>query len=172
MLTQCKQDDPNVCQACLRLNTSGHYYLSEEGTDACMRHGASAKLEAIRRKSANQYKLQVWQSRVNEFTESEHSKSLRGEIGILKMTLENIVNMCQDASQLLLYSGKIGDMVTRIEKLVVACDRLERNMGMMLDKATAMKLAGNIVDLISNEVDDPNTIDRISNAIIDLLKDL
>lgn len=63
-------------------------------------------------------------------------------------------------------------MVAGIEKVVMSCDRLERSMNLTMDKSTAMKLAADIVELISSKVSDPVVIDEISNGIIDILKDL
>lgn len=170
-LVHCNKDSEKVCPVCLEKGQSAVYEVIE-GTHACPMHGGNSQLESLRKKAASQYKLQVWQQRVGEFTESEYAKSLRGEIGILKLTLEAVINSCQDEKQLLLYSPKIGDLVTRIEKTVMSCDRLEKSMGMMLDKGTAMKLAADIVDLIGTHVPDPIIVDAISNGIIDLLKEL
>lgn len=170
-LIHCDKTNPNCCLTCLEKDNTA-VYEAIEGTTMCPMHGGNSQLESLRKKSANQYRLQIWQQRVNEFTESEHAKSLRGEIGILKLTLESIVAGCENAHQLLLYAPKIGDLVSRIEKTVMSCDRLEKNMGMMLDKSTAMKLAADIVDLISSKVPDPTIVDDISNGIIDLLKEL
>lgn len=169
-LVHCDKNDEKACPICIEKGQLVYEVI--EGTRACPRHGGNSQLESLRKKAANQYRLQIWQQRVNEFTESEHIKSLRGEIGILKMTLENIVTQCSDAKQLLVYSPKINMLINQIDKTVMNCDRLERNMGMVLDKATAMKLAGDIVDLISSKISDPVVIDDISNGIIDLLKDL
>ena len=166
-LIHCDKDDPDACPICLEKGQITYKVI--EGTRACPRHGGNSQLESLRKQSANQYRLQIWQKRVEEFTESEHAKSLRGEIGILKLTLESVLNSCQTASDLLMYSTKIGDLVTRIEKTVASCDRLERNMGMSLDKSTAMKLAADIVELIAEHVQEPETIDAISSGLIDLL---
>lgn len=170
-LVHCKYDDEEVCPTCIEKN-NGVYYKRVEGSDYCGRHGANTQIAARKKQAANQYRLQIWQQRVSEFTEGDNVKSLRAEIGILKMVLENILNQCTDASQLLLYSHKISDLVVKIEKVVTSCDRLDRHMNLMLDKSTALKLASDIVTLISNHIDDPEVVDAISNGIIDLLKDL
>lgn len=170
-LIHCTRDSDKICKVCIEKNT-GTYYEAIEGTTCCPLHGGNSQLESLRKQAANQYRLQVWQQRVNEFTESDHVKSLRGEIGILKMVLEQILNSCATANELLLYSPKISQLVTNIEKVVVSCDRLEKSMGMTMDKSTAMKLAADIVDLISSKITDPSLIDDISNGIIDILKDL
>lgn len=170
-LIHCTRDDEHACQVCVEKNSTT-CYQAIEGTTSCPMHGGNTQLENIRKQAANQYRLQVWQQRVSEFTESEHIKSLRGEIGILKMVLEQILNSCQNSQQLLVYSPKISDLVVKIEKVVMSCDRLERSMGMTMDKSTAMKLAADIVELISTQVKDPNVVDEISNGIIDILKEL
>lgn len=170
-LEHCLIDDPDVCSVCIEKN-QGVYYKVIPGARACPRHGGNTQLESLRKKAANQYRLQLWQQRVNEFTESDYAKSLRSEIGILKMTLEQFIVQAETPQQLLIFAPKIADLVTRIEKVVMSCDRLERNMGQSMDRSTAMKLAADIVDLISRHVNDAETIDAISSGIIDLLKDL
>jgi len=170
-LIKTTRDAEDACQTCVDKGQPLIYQVVE-GTKHCPMHGGNSELESLRRKSANQYRLQVWQQRVNEFTESDHAKSLRGEIGILKMVLEEVINSCGNAQQLLIYSPKIADLVAKIEKVVMSCDRLERNMGLTLDKATAMRLASDIVDLIGMHIDDPEKTDAISSGIIDLLKEL
>lgn len=169
-LVHCDKESELACPICLEKGSLVYEVI--EGTQACPRHGGNKQLEAKLRAGANQYRLEIWQSRVNEFTEGENAKSLRAEIGILKMVLEQVILQCTDGGALLLYSPKIADLVSKVEKTVMSCDRLERNMGMMMDKSTAMKLAGDIVDLIGMHVTDAETVDAISSGIIDLLSEI
>jgi hypothetical protein len=171
-LEHCQYDDPDVCHVCQEKNGNGVYYKAIPGAKTCPRHGGNTQIQALAKKAVNQYRIEVWQNRIGEFTESDGVKSLRAEIGILRLMLETTLNQCNDSTKLMLYSNKISDLATRIEKLVMSCDKLEKNMGMMLDKSTALRLASDIVSLIAQHVDNPEVIDNISNGIIDLLKEL
>ncbi len=73
---------------------------------------------------------------------------------------------------MLLYSGKLGDLIAKIEKLAQTCDKFETRVGLMLDKSAALVLAGRITDVITSEIQDPAAIDRISNGIIDIISSL
>lgn len=157
-------DDPKRCQSGGR--TGQCPYARIEGSEYCVRHaGPNAKQKTVE-KAKNAYRLSKWQGRVNEFAEDSEVKSLRGEIGITRMLLEEIVNQCTDTTSLMMYSGKIADLVTRIEKLVSACHRLEERTGMLLDKGAALHLAGVIVEIIAEFVSDEEAIDNISNQIV------
>lgn len=165
-LVRCEADDPNRCQSTGK--TGQCPYLAMEGFPYCARHGG--RMPSTREKQeVKQYRLQIWQQRLDEFTESDKVKSLRDEIGILRIIMENILNQCMDSGDLLRYSSKISELAAKIEKLVVSCNRLERSMGMMLDKTAALNLASQIVEIIGAHVNDPETIDAISGEIITAL---
>ena len=165
-LVHCEPDDPHRCQASQRNGQCP--FRAMEGFKYCARHGG--RLPGMKEKQeVKQYRLQVWQQRLDEFTESDKVKSLRDEIGILRIIMENILNQCHDSGDLLRYSSKISELAAKIEKLVVSCNRLERSMGMMLDKTAALNLASQIVEIIGAHVNDPEVIDAISGEIITAL---
>lgn len=168
-LQRCDEADPHRCQAS---GQGGQCpYLAIPESRFCQRHdgqGASSR----EKDKTNMYRLQVWQQRLDEFSEHDKLKSLRDEIGILRIVLEETMNRCHDSNSILMYSSKIGDLCIKIEKLVSSCNRLEMKMGMLLDKASALNLAGQVVDIISLHVDDPAIIDAISSGIIDALANL
>lgn len=158
-----RDDQPNRCQA-----VHGHgqcQYVSLEGSNYCAMHGGNKAQEAAKKKVQRGYNLAQWQNRVDDFSDGDNVKNLRAEIGILKMLLENVVNMCKTSQDLLLYSSKIGEMASKIEKLVVSCSRLESSMGMMLDKSAALHLAAMMVEIISKYVTDEDAVDMIANDI-------
>lgn len=161
--------DPERCQATGK--TGQCPYKAMPGYKICQRH-AGQTLGGEAKQRSNQYRLQVWQTRVDEFAENDNVKSLRDEIGILRMLMEETLNQCKTATDLMIYQSKLSNLAMQIEKLVTSCNRLEMKMGMLLDKSAALSLAGQIVDIISSEIDDPEVIDRISNGIINALASL
>lgn len=136
------------------------------GTDYCLNHGANKQLQSKNGTTVRNYRLQRWKNRVGEMADSGGIKSLREEVGILRVILEEMMNQCNDATDLLLYSQRMADLVMKIEKLVSSCDRLENRMGMLLGKDSVLQLAATYVQIINSYVSDPNIIESISVDIV------
>lgn len=168
-LVHCDFDDEDCCSVCREKN-NGTYYKVVEGSEFCPRHGGAKQANKRKVEAANQYRLSVWQHRLNEFAESDSIKSLRAEVGILRIILEEMMNKCHDRTDLVMYSSKISDLAIKIEKLVSSCDRLERNMGEMMDKPTALKFASKVVDIVGRHVTDSRQLDSISHEILEELR--
>jgi len=158
-----EDDDPNRCHG---ITSAGQCrYIASEKSKFCAMHGGNQALESQNKQEIKNYRLTKWRVRVQELAESGGVKSLREEIGILCMMLEETLNMCNDKTELLLYSSKISDLVVKIEKLVTSCNRLENQMGKLLDKSAALHLAGQMVGIITEHITDENLIDIIANDI-------
>jgi hypothetical protein len=166
-LEHCDPADPRRCQATGRNGQCP--FKAEEGATLCVRHGANKQLEAAERKKVHDYRLHKWQVRMDEFAASERLTSLRGEIGILRLMLEETMNMCEDQQTLMLYSHRIQDLTMRVDKLVNSLNKIEMKSGNLLDKGQALILAGQIVEIIGEHVTDPSAIDKISGQLIDLV---
>ena len=164
----CRSDHPNVCKHCA--SRPGICYLAMEGSEYCSGHGGTSQLRSQKTEASNQYRLHIWKSRLREFTESNSVKSIRDEIGILRIVLEETINKCTDGHELLMHSSKISDLAVKIEKLVSSCDRLERNMGEMLDRPSALKFATAIVDIVARNTNDADLLDKISHEILELMR--
>ncbi len=127
----------------------------------------SAHAGKIDRDSIYQFNLTQWRDRLSRLSDDAGIKSLRDEIGILRMALEAVINRCTTDDDLILQSNKIGDLATKIEHVLVSCNKLEKTTGMMMDKTTALNMAGTIVEIISQNVTDPDIVEKISNEIIE-----
>jgi len=157
--------DPNRC---IGSSYQGQCkFLKMPGSDYCSTHRGQ-DLEA--QNKLRNYRLQTFKKRVNEFADSDVIKSLREEIGILRLLLEEVLNQCTDATDLLLYSSKIADLTTRIEHLVLSCHRIENNLGFTLDKSTVLNISSQIVTIISKHIDDPKVIDIVINEISTMIE--
>ena len=141
-------------------------YKKVPPTNFCPRHGSNKYFEKERKDELNNYRLDKWKYRVGELANNDSIKSLREEVGILRMILEEMLNRCKDTTELLLYSSRMSDLVMRIEKLVVSCDRLENRMGLLLSKNSILQLAAEYVEIINQHVTDPEIIDAISTKMI------
>ena len=167
---KCAYDDPDVCEVCLQKNKTV-FYKVVPNTTRCPRHGGSPQARAIENKKANMYRVQKWQRRMDELGDHDKRKSLAEEVSLLRMLLEETMKQCEDARDLLTFSGRIQSLTIDIQKLVLATDRLDKNMGQMMDKPTALKFASTLVEIVSEEIEDPEVLDRISHRVLEELRD-
>ena len=136
------------------------------GSNYCVTHGANSGLQKTNGEIVRNYRLQRWQERVGQMADSSNVKSLREEVGILRVILEEMLNQCENSLDLLLYSQRMSDLVMKIEKLVSSCDRLEGKMGLLLGKDSVLQLAATYVQIINNYIVDPEIIEKISQDMM------
>lgn len=159
-----EEDDPRRCQHVIP--TQGQCRLiSVEDTKYCVNHGGAGIIKQKEAKQLSNYRLQKYQERVEDKSSSAQLKGLRDEIAILRMLIEERLNSCKDAHDLLLYSGPISDLIMKVDKVVNSCNRLEVALGVMLDKTQALQFAAEIVETVGRFVEDEDTLASISDEI-------
>ena len=141
-------------------------YKQIEGSKFCPMHGGAVQVNATNRENKRMYQLAKWRDQHDAFVDSDQVKSLREEIGILRIVMQETLNMCQTSADILMYSSKLSDLAVKLEKLVSSCHRLEASTGILLDKTAALHLASIIVRIIGEHVTDENVIDKISEEIV------
>jgi hypothetical protein len=94
-------------------------------------------------------------------------KSLREEIAILRICLEQRLNKCNDAMDMILQSGAISDMVMKINTVVQSCHKLEGSMGHLLDKQAILQFAQVVIGIVGSVLKDhPEHINTIADEIL------
>ena len=163
------QGHPNQCQQIIG-GRSQCCNLAVEGGVKCICHGGHKELESQRSKSLRIFRLGQWQGRQGEHLSNPNLKSLREEIGILRILVEERFAACRSSTDLLLQAGPIGDLIQKIEKVVSSCNRLEASMGEHINKEQLLSFAQQIVQIIADNVTDTTTLDTIVNKIQGLLE--
>ena len=161
------EDSPHRCQAS---NSHGQCSLEAlefdgEYTTNCQVHGGAGQLRALKNASLDNYRVAKWKSRILEKRDSPKIKSLREEIGIIRILLDETLRGCHTPHELLLQSHAISDLVGKIEKVVTSCHKLEGSMGLHLDKQAILQFANEIITIIAEEAE-PETLDRIASKIL------
>ena len=141
------------------------FFAVENGTN-CMMHGGNKQLESQRKKSLKNYQLTMFRAKLERHSGSTEIKSLRDEIGILRMVMETRLNHCKDETDLILQSGPIADLVIKIDKLVCSCHRLEGSLGELLDKTSVLQFANVIIGIISDADIGPEVMNKIADRIL------
>lgn len=150
-------DDPNRCEhfgptgQCPLLratNTQGEYV---DGVIYCECHGGAKQLTSVNRETVRNYRLTIFKAQVARFADSSQIKSLREEIGIARMILEERLNQCQDALELLSHSSEISSLIGQINSVVTNCHKIEAGTGQLLDRTEVLNLVTQLVGIITEE---------------------
>jgi len=150
-------DSPNRCQA---VTTKGQCRgVKEPGRETCRMHGGAQK------SGIKNYQLTKFKARLDRIAESPDLKSLRDEVAILRMMLEERLEQCKDSMDLIYSSGPISDLVSKIERTVVSCNKLELVSGALLDKQAIMQFGSELVALLGVEIKDEALLARLSEKI-------
>jgi len=172
-ITKCLEDDPNRCQAIagslgqcpnLAVRTDGGKY-----GEYCLAHGGNRFLQAEKQGAIRNYQLDKFKAKLSRHATSPAIKNLRDEIAILRMVLEERLNKCNDAGDLILQSGPISDMVMKINKVIESCHKLEGSMGQLIDKQAILQFASEVIAIIGEEEDREYVIEKIGSRIMKLV---
>ena len=156
-------DDPRRCQA----STGNGQCLNVAMVNSknCAAHGGNFDQIRARKAETRIYNLNKYRQRLTDHADNDNIKSLREEIGILRILIEEKINRCKDDFDLALQAGPISDLVMKTEKLVTSCNKSEMHLGSMLDKTQALQLGSEIVDIVAKALDGVDNKEDILEGI-------
>ncbi len=158
--------DPQRCKASNK--SSQCMNKCEEGFDYCNYHNSGQRL-LVKKEKEHQYLLTRWRAEIDHYSNNSQVKSLREEIGILRLLMQTALNRCLDADDLMIHAGRIMELTARIERVVQTCHTMEEKTQFLVDKQQIVHLAEQILLIITEFVTDPNVLaniaDRIKGAI-------
>lgn len=140
---------------------------SNEHTEYCDIHDRFNKSE---KEGKRLYQLHKWQRRIQEFDNSDKVKSVRDELAILRMSLETILNACNTAADIMIRSAQIAKLVDQINTLVVSTHKIEKSLGLVVDKDQLVGFAMRILTVITTYVSNPDTLELIAEGIKGVLE--
>lgn len=157
-------DDPDRCQA---LTTEDQCNLKRFGESLyCKVHGGNVANQKIRDASLTAYRQSKWQARIQAHGEHPRVKSLRDEIGILRILMEERLETVHTPFDFIAAAGPISDIVDKIARTVQAADKLEKSMGEHLDKQALLTFGSEVIGIIANNIKDTDVVDKIANEIM------
>ena len=148
--TRVAAGDPRQCQGV----TSGGQcrLIAVQGSDKCIAHGGFHQARKVKAQAMREYLAARWRHEVGDMADSEDVKSLKTEIGILRMMLVKIMNSCKTDNELMMRSGTISDLVIKVQKTVESCHRLDQAWGQLLDKTQLAVFGQTVIALVSESV--------------------
>lgn len=162
-------DDPNRCQSvtafgqCPNKSVEGDMKLCP--IHICAHHSTLAK------RDNRIYNLTKVRARVHELADHGQITSLKEEVGIVRLLLENVLNKCNNENDLLIHTSIISELALKIQKLVKDLHSLDKSTGNLLDKSTILKIAGGMIGIIEKYVTDKVILSKISDDLIKLVED-
>jgi hypothetical protein len=111
------------------------------------------------------YQLTVFKARLQRHADSPILKSLRDEVGILRMMLETILNNVATDTDLVIAAPRILEITKAVTGTVEACHKLEDKLGEHLDRTTLMKFGEKIIAILGEEIVDKALLQKVSERI-------
>lgn len=163
-------DSPRRCQGVTKQGQCS--IIAVEGGTYCRLHGGFPQQRSIQARQLKNLRLNQFNERMSELSNSDEILSLRDEAAVLRMTLEQLLNSCKGAADLVVNAPVISDLVMKTGKLVSDCARIEERTGNLLSIDQVMQFASEMLDLIVAEVSDPAAQERIADKLDDLVNNI
>ena len=144
------EDDPRRCHG--TTHSGQCWNVAAPGSDRCPScvRGGTDLVEVDRRS----YLLTDprFQARLVELGQAEELKSLRDEVAIARMLVEERLNKIKGDQDLFAATGAINSLLLTIEKLVSRSHILEQNLGQLYHRSTVVQLMQAVVEIVDEEV--------------------
>lgn len=161
---RCAEDDPNRCQAVH--SDQQCPYKAIEGQSYCPRHCGPKNAKQDQVRSQKMYLSAKWQERIGFQAEHPKVKSLREEMGILRMMLDAKLNQLNDEQELTMHAGAITELVREIGKLARIAHGIEKDMNVLLDRNQALEWVQEIVEIIDPFLPSPDDKRTVSDRLV------
>jgi len=158
---------------CWATNSNGTQCIHKrvEGSNYCEIHGANSIVQEKANKEMYKFKLAIYKDRLNELNEDEDLSSLKNEIGLLRILVEERFNSCNDTMDLVIQSGPISDLIIKIKSTIESFNKMETKLGNLLDKQAILSFAQSVIQIIGEELKgEEDKMNIIANRIMDALK--
>ena len=163
-------DDPNRCQG--STSQGGQCpFLAIEGNKYCTYHGVD---NTNKRKLYDYNKTEFLKrlgQRVDAMTSSHKTRDLSEEIGITRITLENILGRCQEDFELQMATPQILDLVQAIQRLIESSVKVDKYIGELLSKQQVVQIGQELVNCIAEEIDDEDKLRRIAKRFESIIRE-
>ena len=144
------EDDPRRCQGATRMGQCWHQVI--EGSTLC----PSCIADGGRMVEANRQRYLLtdprFQVRLAELSTADEIKSLRDEVAIARILVEERLNKIKNDQDLFSACGSINALLLTIEKLVSRSHILEQNLGQLYHKSTIIQMMQAFVEIVDEEV--------------------
>lgn len=124
-----------------------------EGRDYCAVCGGGRDL--VSAQNRRQYMLAKAQhrKRLAELSDHDEIKSLRDDVAMARMLIEQRFNMIETDGDLIAACGQLNQLLLTVERLVKSCHVLEQNLGVLLSRQSALRLGQTLCQIVIDELE-------------------
>lgn len=171
--TLIKCTDADDSQRCQSTDANGQcWYRANVNATMCPRHGGNMEEAKIEKESTDMYRVDMWKARILRQKTHPEVKSLANEVAILRMLMEEKLRICMDDTTLMLASTSISELVMKIDKVVTSCHKLEKNLGLHMDKAAILQFGGEVIQLITEKVTNKKEVGEVADGILTIIGEM
>ena len=163
--------DPSRCKSPDRDGQCWH--VAEPGNNYCRKHGGTDKetAEQIRQYHLTDARLR---QRLSQKTDHDKITSLREEIGLTRILIEELMNSCKSDTERLAQTGTFNQLAMTLERLIKTSHQMEQSLGLLLSKPTIVVLGQDIIRILIDELQGvpqyEERIDRITDRMLDTIE--
>jgi len=156
---RCKENDPNRCQGSTENGQCP--FLAVPPTQYCPIHG-NHSVRKNNDETLYQFSRTEVLHRLEAFRSHPDSMKLTTELGVLRMTLETLINKCTDNFELVTNSAAISNLISSIDKTLTSNMKLEKHMNDLLSLGQVIAMAQAFFNVVIQYVKDPDAIEQIA----------
>jgi len=134
----------------------------------CTAHGGRDMIEENEKRL---YQLAEVDDRAKlaHFSTHERIKSLREEIGLVRLLIEKRMNLIKNEADLLAACGPLNSMFLTLEKLIKSCHSLEQSLGELLTRDTVVRLGQTLCNIVIEELQGMEGHEEVIDRIVERL---
>lgn len=156
---RCAPDDPRRCRANTAVGQCG--FKSIPGSQNCPLHSV---LTIQREEKATLYNIKRTEvlHRLAHFSDHPDASKLTTELGVLRLTLEELLNRCTDNYEFVAQSSSISQLISQIQSVLVVNTKIQKDLGELLNLQQVLTLAQGLYNIITAYVDDVQVLEFIA----------
>ncbi len=158
---------PDRCQALSHGGRAQCHLVSAEGSDFCIQHRGRGNLKPNEENILRTH----WSHTIRQYAQDPAVMGLREEIGVLRMLLDSKLGSCFKATDLVIQAQSISDLVTKVQTVVVQCQKLEIQQDCLLDQGKVDLIVAAILNVLQSEVS-PEVLATINARLIQALTEI
>jgi hypothetical protein len=156
---RCAENDPHRCQS---MTENGQCpFLAVPPTEYCVIHGN----HSVRKEETTalyEFTRTEVLDRLKKFRAHPEAMKLTTELGVLRLTLEALLNKCTDNYELVTNSATISSLIGSIERTLTANLKLEKHMNDLLSLTQVIQMAQQFFNVVTQHIKDPEVIEVIA----------
>lgn len=132
----------------------------------CPSCGGNSELEKDKKNRLLLYRKNILATTIEAYATDARVKDLRSEIGLVRALLEARLELIRTPLDLIAATAPIGQLVDKIQLLVNSCDKIDRVLGVTINKEQVVQYAETLVNIITRAVDDADIAEELKEQIL------